>query len=122
MAVLSRRPAAHQALTGVLSERVRSLSLFGPIIWLIDTIIGLFLIVMIVRAVLSLLFMMDVITRRQPIAYQIYDFTERITEPVIRPIRRLVPPIGGLDLAFLLTFLLITVVRMYLGQLDRVLP
>jgi YggT family protein len=96
--------------------------LFGPIIWLIDTILGLFILVMIVRAVLSLLFMMDVITRRQPVAFQIYDFTERITEPVIRPVRRFVPLIGGLDLAFLITFLLISVVRMYLGQLDRVLP
>lgn len=91
--------------------------IFGPIFWLIDTLIGLFIIVMIVRAVMSLLFMMEIVSPRQQVAYQINDFTERLTEPVIAPVRRVVPAIGGIDLAFLLTFLLIAVLRMYLAML-----
>lgn len=91
--------------------------IFGPIFWLIDTVIGLFLFVMIVRAVMGLLFMMEIVSPRQQIAYQIYDFTERVTEPVIAPVRRIVPVVGGFDLAFLVTILLIYVLRMYLAML-----
>ena len=97
-------------------------SLFGPIIWLIDQILLLFLIVLVVRVVLSWLFAFGVVHPRQPAAYQINDFVERITDPVLRPIRRVIPAVGGIDLSVLVLFLLVYVVRMYLWQLGAVLP
>ncbi|MDE2132982.1 MAG: YggT family protein [Alphaproteobacteria bacterium] len=98
------------------------MSIFGPILWLAQQIVWLFLIVMFVRVVLSWLFLFDVVNRRHPVAYQINDFTERLTEPVIRPFRRFIPAVGGFDLAFILVFLLCYVVQMYLAQLGQVLP
>ena len=35
------------------------------------------------------------------------DYLARIIEPVLLPIRRIVPPVGGLDLAFLILLLLL---------------
>jgi YggT family protein len=34
-------------------------------------------------------------------------YLSRIVEPVLAPVRRLVPPIGGLDLAFLIVIVLV---------------
>jgi YggT family protein len=36
---------------------------------------------------------------------QVHRFTYRVTEPFIAPVRRLVPPVGGFDIAFLLVFI-----------------
>jgi len=35
-----------------------------------------------------------------------------LTEPVLRPIRRYVPPLGALDISFLVLFILIQLIRM----------
>ena len=96
--------------------------LFGPILWFIDQLLFLFIIVMIIRAVMSWLFAFDILNRRNHAAYQIYDFSVRLTEPFVRPLRRVIPDIGGIDLSFFILFLLIYVVRMYLAELGAFLP
>ncbi len=40
----------------------------------------------------------------------VHRLTFRITEPVIGPVRRLVPPIAGFDVAFLLVFFGVSIV------------
>jgi YggT family protein len=42
-------------------------------------------------------------------------YVARIVEPVLIPVRRIVPPIGGLDLAFLIVLILV-------GWLSRTIP
>jgi YggT family protein len=41
---------------------------------------------------------------------RIHRLTFDVTEPVLAPIRRLVPPIGGFDVAFLLVFIAVSMV------------
>jgi YggT family protein len=43
------------------------------------------------------------------------DVVARVVEPVLNPVRRVIPPIGGLDLSFLVVILLI-------GYIMRSLP
>jgi YggT family protein len=43
------------------------------------------------------------------------DYLARIVEPVLSPVRRIIPPLGGLDLSFLIVILL-------LGYVMRSLP
>jgi YggT family protein len=38
------------------------------------------------------------------------DILAGLVEPVIRPFRRIIPPIGGLDISFLVVFLLLQLV------------
>ncbi len=42
---------------------------------------------------------------------ELYRFIFAITEPVLRPVRRLVPLVGGLDLSPLAVIVLLSVVR-----------
>ena len=41
---------------------------------------------------------------------RIHRLTFDITEPVIAPVRRLVPPLGGFDISFVLVFFAVTMV------------
>lgn len=41
---------------------------------------------------------------------RVHRFTFQVTEPFIAPVRRLVPPIGGFDIAFLLVFIAVSII------------
>ena len=55
--------------------------------------------IIIAHVVLSWLIAFDIINTRQPLVAQIWYGLNRLTDPVYRPIRRMLPDMGGLDLA-----------------------
>ena len=55
--------------------------------------------IIIAHIIMSWLVSFQVLNIRQPLVAQIWYGLERILEPVYRPIRRILPPMGGLDLA-----------------------
>jgi YggT family protein len=69
------------------------------ILWLLDTLITLYVYVLIASAILSWLVAFNVVNVRNPIVAQIGDFLFRITEPALRPIRNLLPNLGGIDIS-----------------------
>jgi len=48
-----------------------------------------------------------------PVLYLLYQ----LTEPVMAPFRRIIPPMGGLDLSPILVFIVINVIQIALGHL-----
>lgn len=70
-----------------------------PIRVLVETVVNLSLWVIIANAVLSWLVAFDVINLRNKFVATIYDLCERLTEPLLAPIRRVVPNLGGVDLS-----------------------
>jgi YggT family protein len=44
------------------------------------------------------------------------DYVAMLVEPVLAPVRRIIPPMGGLDLSFLVVLLLIQLVILPLTQ------
>ncbi|MCZ8282736.1 MAG: YggT family protein [Aquidulcibacter sp.] len=71
----------------------------GPVEWLLNTVLGLYLWVVIAGAVMSWLVAFDVINLRNRLVATIYDTCERITTPVLNPIRKVIPNLGGVDLS-----------------------
>ena len=63
----------------------------NPFLWLIDTIITLYIWLLIASAILSWLVAFNVVNARNPIVANIGDFLYRITEPALRPIRAYCP-------------------------------
>ncbi|MEM1345474.1 MAG: YggT family protein [Pseudomonadota bacterium] len=55
--------------------------------------------IIIIQAILSWLVAFDVINLRQPMIYRIWSGLNRLTEPLYRPIRNLLPDMGGIDLS-----------------------
>ncbi|MEY3232776.1 YggT family protein [Aquidulcibacter sp.] len=71
----------------------------GPVEWLLNTVLGLYLWVVIAGAVMSWLVAFDVINLRNRFVATIYDTCERLTTPVLNPIRKVIPNLGGVDLS-----------------------
>jgi YggT family protein len=71
----------------------------GPLLAFIAMIITLYIWVLIISAILSWLIVFDVVNRRNRVVYMIGDSFHRLTEPALRPIRRAIPDLGGLDIS-----------------------
>jgi YggT family protein len=69
------------------------------ILWLFDTVITLYVYILIASAILSWLVAFNVVNERNPIVAQIGEFLYRVTEPALRPIRRILPNLGGIDIS-----------------------
>jgi YggT family protein len=73
--------------------------MMNPFLWLILTIIDLYIWVLIAAAVMSWLIAFNVVNSHNPTVRMIWDFLYRITEPVLAPIRALLPGLGGIDIS-----------------------
>jgi YggT family protein len=65
----------------------------------------------IISVVASWLVAFSVINTRNTTVYRILDMLNRATEPLYRPIRRIIPPMGGLDLAPMVLILIIYILQ-----------
>jgi YggT family protein len=79
--------------------------LLGIIFNLLDALIGILIVVLIVYVVISWLYAFDIIGRRNQFVGAVWEFTRRISDPLLRPLRRIIPPIAGVDLSVLVLLL-----------------
>ena len=70
--------------------------------------------VMIAHIIMSWLINFQVLNLRQPLVATLWDGLNRMLEPIYAPVRRLLPNTGGLDLAPLVVFVIIIIIRMAL--------
>lgn len=89
-------------------------AIIGFVFFILNSLLGLLIVALIITAILSWLVAFDVVNLRNPAIRQIYYALDRITEPLLAPIRRFVPSLGGVDLSFLILFLAIQGVQRYL--------
>jgi YggT family protein len=71
----------------------------SALLWLINTVIEVYLIFVLASVVLSWLIAFNVANPYNQFVYAIRDFLGRITEPALGPIRRILPDLGGIDLS-----------------------
>jgi YggT family protein len=74
----------------------------NPFLWLITTIIDLYIWILIAYAVLTWLVVFNVVNTRNPIVNSVGDFLERVTQPALRPIRNIMPNLGGIDISMVI--------------------
>lgn len=61
----------------------------------------------IAMVIFSWLFAFNVINTRNQFVAMVGDFLTRVTEPALRPIRRFMPDLGGIDISPIILFLII---------------
>lgn len=84
---------------------------------LIDTVLELYVWVLIASAVLSWLFAFGVVNTHNRVVHMIGDMLYRLTDPVLAPIRRVLPNLGGIDISPVVLILLIYFLRNLLREL-----
>ena len=87
------------------------------ILWLVSTVIQIYIYVLIASAVLSWLIAFNVVNTRNQAVAVIADALWRLTEPALAPIRRILPNFGGLDLSPVVLILILYFARMLLFEL-----
>jgi YggT family protein len=85
---------------------------------LIDTVISLYVWLIIASIILSWLVAFRVINTHNQFVATVGDFLYRVTEPALGPIRRFMPDLGGIDLAPLVLVLLLFFLRNLIGEMS----
>lgn len=83
----------------------------NALISLISSIITIYTWVIILHVVLSWLVVFNVVNTRNRFIYMVGDVLHKLTEPVLGPIRRLLPNLGGIDISPLVLLLLLIFVQ-----------
>ena len=71
----------------------------NPFLWLISTLIWTYIYILIAAAVMSWLVAFNVLNAHNPTVRMIWNFLYQITEPALRPIRAVLPSLGGIDIS-----------------------
>ncbi len=78
-------------------------------------VLQLYVWVLIASALLSWLIAFNVVNAYNPVVRAISDVVFRLTEPVLKPIRSILPSLGGIDLSPMVLILIIMFIERVIG-------
>jgi YggT family protein len=82
-----------------------------PLIGFLVLVIDLYIWVVIASAILSWLIAFNVVNTQNRFVYSVADMLYRVTEPALRPIRRILPNLGGIDISPVILILFLLFIR-----------
>ncbi len=91
--------------------------ILGPFLRVVLIAIDLYMWVVVIGVVLSWLVAFNVINTSNKFVYMIGDFCHRATEPILGPIRRRLPNLGGLDISPLVVILALVWIEITINDL-----
>ncbi|MGY8993793.1 MAG: YggT family protein [Rhodospirillales bacterium] len=86
----------------------------NALVTLIDVIFTIYIWLLIASAIVSWLVSFKVINTQNKFVYTVMNFLWRVTEPALRPIRRIMPNLGGIDLSPIILILALFFIRQLL--------
>ncbi|PJE30391.1 YggT family protein [Pseudooceanicola antarcticus] len=86
------------------------------LLMILDLVLSVVWFFVIAHVIMSWLISFQVLNVRQQFVAQIWYALNRLLEPMYAPIRRILPPMGGLDLAPLIVLLGIMVIRIVVSN------
>ena len=87
------------------------LALFG----IVDLLLNVLRWIIIIQAILSWLVAFNVINTHNDFVRQVLYALDRLTDPLYRPIRRILPDFGGIDFSPMVVLLILFALRTLLG-------
>ena len=82
-----------------------------PIVYVLIQIISLYRYILIIAAIFSWLIAFNVVNTRNQFISAVAEFLYRITEPVLAPIRSVMPNLGGIDISPIVLILIIMFIQ-----------
>ncbi len=83
----------------------------APFIILIDSILQIYVFCIIAWAILSTLISFKVVNAYQPVVQKVMYALDRLCEPALKRIRKILPDLGGIDVSPIILFLLLEFLR-----------
>jgi len=80
-----------------------------PVIYLLSTVIGLYSFIVFAMVIVSLLVSFRVVNTNNMFVYKLHEILFKLTEPALRPIRNMMPDLGGLDISPVILLVLLNV-------------
>jgi len=87
------------------------------LLFLFNSLISLLIFAVILNAILSWLVAFDVINVRNQTVYRIIRALDNVTDPMLRPIRRFMPNLGGIDISPIILLFLLQALKMLVNEL-----
>ncbi|MBC7167880.1 YggT family protein [Phenylobacterium sp.] len=84
------------------------------IFFIIGALIELLIWAIIINAILSWLVAFDVINLRNRFVYNVANFLDRVTAPIMRPVQRIIPTLGGVDISPIIVILILMGLQRFL--------
>jgi len=81
------------------------------IVYFLFPVLNIFIILLIASIILSWLISFRIVNPYNPVVGSLWRMTSALTEPVLGPIRSILPPLGGLDFSPLVAILLVQFIR-----------
>lgn len=81
---------------------------------LVVTVINIAIWIIIIGAIMSWLIVFNVINLNNKFVYMVYDSINRLTDPLLAPIRRFLPNLGGLDISPIILILLLIFIKNFI--------
>jgi YggT family protein len=72
--------------------------------------------IFLIMIIMSWLISFNVINTRNQFVSTVWRIINQITEPILRPIRRIIPPVGGLDLSPIIVFVIIFFLQSFIAN------
>ena len=93
--------------------------ILGPVIQIAMLALDIYIWLIIASAILSWLVAFNVINTQNQVVRMIWEFLYRITEPALRPIRRFMPNLGGVDISPVILILILIFLQMVLANVHN---
>ena len=81
------------------------------IFFLVDSIINIYIWLIIINAILSWLVAFNVLNNQNRFVFAILNATHQLTDPVLNKIRRFIPNLGSIDISPVVLILLLIFIR-----------
>ena len=78
---------------------------------LIDAVFSIYIYVLIASALFSWLVAFKVVNTNNRFVFTLLNILHRLTEPALRPIRRIIPNLGGIDISPIILILILVFAR-----------
>ena len=94
-------------------------TLIDTLIQIVSLLVNVFVMLVIVQFVIGLLFAFNVVNQSNQFLAQVYESINRLMEPVLRPVRNIMPQTGALDLSPLVVIVCAQIVLIVLSSIGR---
>jgi YggT family protein len=82
--------------------------------YIVSALFELVILALVVNAILSWLIAFDVVNMRNRFVYQFSRFLDAVTRPILQPVQKVIPPLGGVDISPIIVIIVLVGIQRFI--------